>query len=146
MQWLTCSTCLFSSGFKWLLHLHTNSYTWNYPELNCIFSFRVKRHKVKIFSGSKSLFRCFPLGVVRSPWRLFFRLNHLRIVWKRCAHSTFRSQASRSSKSISSGFVPQQQIWHSMRIELTQQTQIKELGYFPLRYLLFKLLTSLRSS
>ena len=45
-------------------------------------SFRLKRDEVNklISSGKISLFRCFPLGVVCSPRRLFFRLNHLRIV------------------------------------------------------------------
>ena len=83
----------------------------------CIFVFRVKRDKVKIFSGKISLFRCFPLCVIRSPRRLFFRLNHLRIVWKRCFHTTLRSQTTRRSKSVSSSFVLQQQIRPSMRIE-----------------------------
>ena len=48
--------------------------------IQSIFGFHVKRDKVNIFSGKISLFRFFPLGVVRSPRRLFFRLNHLRIV------------------------------------------------------------------
>ena len=82
--------------------------------IQSIFSFRVKRDKVNIFSGKISLLHCFPLGVIRSPQRLFFCLNHLRIVWKRCSHSTSRSWASRCSKSLSSGFVPQQQIRCSM--------------------------------
>ena len=77
----------------------------------------MKSDKINIFSGKISLFRWFPLGVVQSPRRLFFRLNYLRIVWKRCSHSTVRSQATRRSKSVSSGFVPQQQIRCSMRIE-----------------------------
>ena len=33
---------------------------------------------VNIFSAKISLFRCFPLGVVLTPGRLFFCLNHLR--------------------------------------------------------------------
>ena len=33
-------------------------------------------------SGKISFFRCFPFGVVRSPRRLFFRLNHFRIFKK----------------------------------------------------------------
>ena len=44
---------------------------------------RVKHHKVNILSGKINLFRCFPLCAVRNPPRLFFRLNHLRIVRKR---------------------------------------------------------------
>ena len=57
-----------------------------------MFVFRVKRHEVNILSGKICLFRCFPLCAVRNPPRLFFRLNHLRIVRKRFSHSTFSSQ------------------------------------------------------
>ena len=46
--------------------------------------------------GQGSLFRWFPLCVVRSPPRLCFRLNHSRIVRKRCPHSTFSSQGPRT--------------------------------------------------
>ena len=55
----------------------------------------MKRDKVNIFLGKISLFRCFSLCVIHSLRRLFFRLNHLRIVRKRFSHSTFRSQVTR---------------------------------------------------
>ena len=46
-----------------------------------------------IIIGLITLSCWFPLCVVRSPPRSFFRQNHLRIVRKRCSHSTFSSQA-----------------------------------------------------
>ena len=75
----------------------------------------MKRHKVNtsILSGKIA---CFAVSLFRSPRRLFFRLNYLRIVRKRCPHSTFSSQATRRSKSVNSGFVPQQQIRCNLRV------------------------------
>ena len=77
----------------------------------------VKRHKVNtsILLGKIACFAV-SLCVVHSPRRLFFRLNHLRIVRKRCSHSTFSSQATRRSKSVNSGFVPLQQIRRNLRV------------------------------
>ena len=64
----------------------------------------MKLDKVKISLSKINLFRCFLLCVVRSQRRLFFRLNHLRIVQKRCSHLTFRSQKTRYSKSVKASY------------------------------------------
>ena len=53
---------------------------------------------VNLLSGKISMFPSFPLGIVRS----------VRIVLKRCCHSTFRSKENIRCKCISSSFVPQQ--------------------------------------
>ena len=105
----------------------------------------MKRHKVNtsILSGKIACFAV-SLYVVRRPRRLFFRLNHWRIVRKRCSHSTFSSQATRPSKSVNSGIVPLQQIRRNLRVAVWVLNTINSNKrieiYFPLRYLLFKLL------
>ena len=88
----------------------------NLSRVKLYFRFACETPQGKYIIGQDSLFRCFPLCVVRSPPRLFVRLNHLRIPRKRCTHSTFSSQATRRSKSVNLGFVPQQQIRRNLRL------------------------------
>ena len=50
------------------------------------FRFACEIPQGKYIIDQDKLFRCFPLCVVRSPPRLFFRLNHLRILRKGYSH------------------------------------------------------------
>ena len=73
-----------------------------------------KRHnEVKYIIGQDKLVSLFPFVYRSWPAKVIFRLNHLRIVRKRCPHSTFSSQATRCTAATNLAYLTVS----SMRIE-----------------------------